>query len=131
MFVRREKCVVCGSMNFTKLKKIDHRDIVKCKKCKMIFCSEYDEEEVEKVYRENYYSSEDYSDINVWLEKNTMVWKGLINSLLKVKPSFNCLLDIGAGAGGLLAAVNEKFPNYLMSMMWWLQLRSLSILNSF
>ena len=105
------KCPICNFDQFSIIYNIDHRTIVKCKKCGFVFAGRYDENLLDNLYKETYYKSSDDPKIENWLEVNRLVWNGLVNFVSKNhKKPIRKILDIGTGCGGFVFTFKEKFP---------------------
>ena len=106
----RLECNICGSKNPAAFARIDHRFISRCNSCGYLFASCFDEEELSKRYKEDYYAAPDDPRINKWIKDNSAVWKGLVKTVRSYKPDAETLLDIGAGTGGFLLEFNKQSP---------------------
>lgn len=108
--MERTVCGLCRSNQLKPFAKLDHRVLHQCQVCAFVFASQFEEEELARVYREEYYTSANDPKIQVWIEQNRLVWEGLVQDLQKTKPKIESLLDVGAGSGGFLQVFQAKFP---------------------
>jgi len=90
---------------------MDHRAIVLCRDCGHGWAARFSEAELERHYREDYYSSPEDPRIGDWIAANQGVWGRLANDLRHhFGRAPQSLLDVGAGTGGFLQAVRAAFP---------------------
>ena len=90
--------------------KKDHRTVVECSKCKFLYAAAFDELELIRLYKREYYTSKDDPKIQEWIDRNCNIWLELAKEIKNKLPTKCCLLDVGAGTGGFLCAINEVMP---------------------
>jgi 2-polyprenyl-3-methyl-5-hydroxy-6-metoxy-1,4-benzoquinol methylase len=103
-------CPVCGSAKSRPFLQSDHRTIVQCLGCGHGWATTFDAAELDRHYREDYYSSPEDPRIQSWIDNNMPVWRRLAAHLHLVKSPIGSLLDVGAGTGGFLIAAHDTFP---------------------
>lgn len=109
--VRRMACPLCGGAQWTPRRRFDHRRIVACRTCALVFASEYEVVELDRWYRRKYPDSADDPKIGQWLRENAPVYRSLARQLLGLLESPARVLDVGAGSGGFLLALREADPS--------------------
>jgi SAM-dependent methyltransferase len=109
MFMRKH-CPICGSCNHIQFAVIDHRNLVACRECSLVFANSFDEEELVKCYSQNYYSSPHDPRIQAWIDRNRPTWAGVVADISRAKSPVANLLDIGAGTGGFLEVFRQYSP---------------------
>ena len=111
MLIYRQQCNICKNKSLTDFANIDHRFISRCNSCGYLFASSFDDMELSRHYKKSYYSSLNDPRIDQWIDNNTAVWKGLVNTVLCYKQSPHTLLDIGSGTGGFLLKFHSQNPH--------------------
>lgn len=121
---KQVRCALCGNRSFMKLYTIRSFDILKCKRCGIIFAniSLPDEEQTEflqSIYTNAYFTGQgkSLSGDNFGYEKNYFEEKGLeqthnahrrLKIIEKMMPQKGRLLDIGCAAGFFLNVARER-----------------------
>jgi len=108
--MHRKTCPLCQNNNSHEVFKSDHRVVVECNKCKFLYASKFNEDELARLYKTYYYASKDDPRIQEWIDQNMHIWQQLAKELQKILPAKCRLLDIGAGTGGFLLAIRELMP---------------------
>ena len=110
MHATRPACPLCASTDSTRFLALDHRAVVRCGACGLVYCSAYEEEALRRAYGESYYPAGGEAGMRKWNERHAPVWAGLVADLARRAPAIDSLLDLGAGTGGFLAVFRARFP---------------------
>lgn len=106
-------CSICQSEVTIK---IYNNTLIKCKDCSHIWADlSLDEEELRKIYAENYFKGEEYAD---YLSDKEILQRNFIkrlNSLNKLKnaPNFNSVLELGCAYGFFGELILKKGKKYI------------------
>jgi 2-polyprenyl-3-methyl-5-hydroxy-6-metoxy-1,4-benzoquinol methylase len=103
-------CPLCGVSDIRRFLELDHRKVVQCRTCTHVFAAEYDEAELDRLYVTKYYASSEDPRIEKWITRNERTWEDIFAELLSLGTTIRDLLDIGAGSGGFLTAVQRLSP---------------------
>lgn len=95
------KCLICGSSDIKELNRYKHANLVKCRKCKLVFCRKKSSDSELTKYYSNY--PVNYCNSQLTLKR--------YNKLLDIFEKFrinNNIIDVGCGDGFFLEAAKER-----------------------
>lgn len=100
---KHTKCILCESNQLAPIKGYEKHDLVRCKRCSMVFIATIPSEEELASFYSTYAYSEDK-----WISPITIKrYHELLDSMEAYRDSGN-ILDVGCGAGYFLAVAKER-----------------------
>jgi SAM-dependent methyltransferase len=113
--IDRLTCPVCSSHDLRDLGALGHRRLAACRGCAHHFVSRCDDAALAAEYRAAYYTGADDPRIAAWAAAHVPVWNALVDQVLRLQPTVQSLLDIGAGTGGFLSRLRARRPDVALA----------------